>query len=363
MPRIGREFRKKSIVQETQHKIIMKFTLFLSLITLGFLLTNCQPQDEVAPGTIDNVAAINASELPTEAQQFINDNFSAQFITEAYRINTTGSTSFETLLTNEANLVFNANGNLTGFGDANGQVAFGTEGRGQRRQGNNGKATEIDGAPLPAAITDYITLHYTDADMLKAFSPALETTPATTETHVLVAETGILIFDSENNFVMVREQRHRDGRGRDRDRDERDENDETEEVAVPIDQLPEAITTYIATWYPDNLIIEAELKTRDSVSRYHVEVEAVGTLVFDIDGNFIKEKQEREDNDEDRPAVEEIEQSQLPTTVSDYIATWYPEAIIEKAVTITFEDGTVHYGVKLLNGTRLRFDDAGNVLT
>lgn len=126
---------------------------------------------------------------------------------------------------------------------------------------------------------------------------------------------------------------------------------------VDLADLPETITAYISSNYP-NATIERAGQTADS-ENYIVGIQKEdGTfagLIFDSEGNFLEEKA--------RPSKgTEVAVEDLPAAITDYIASNYPEASIAHARQM--DDG--NYGVLLLlqNDTLLGvgFDSEGNFI-
>ncbi len=80
-------------------------------------------------------------------------------------------------------------------------------------------------------------------------------------------------------------------------------------------------------------------------------------LIFDADGNFVSEGGKGDGNHGGGKGTE-IDPSELPATVTDYITANYPEATIERA-----RQGENGFGVKLDSGVILIFDAEGNFVT
>jgi len=249
----------------------------------------------------DQVEAINPDDLPSSSQAYVESNFNGEVITEAYMVTTSNKeVTYEAFLSNNANLVFEDNSALFGFGDIHSRVNLNTDDMGDQQNarmgnGNSGgmghgggmgegshngmglrghpdvMPTEVLLEDLPVAITDYISENYAGNEILKAFSIEWEDR---IEYHVLVAEVGALRFDADGNFIDrimrgVRMFEH------------------MEEVAIA--DLPAAVTDYIGSTYPDNEIAHARLVTlADESVQYQVAVMEVGVLVFDADGVFIE---------------------------------------------------------------------------
>jgi len=97
------------------------------------------------------------------------------------------------------------------------------------------------------------------------------------------------------------------------------------------------------------------------LGNFIIDLESGLKLLFDADGNFIKELERRHrkgrDHDDDHD-WESIEASDLPSAVLDYINTTYPDAQILR-VGINEDD---KYGVVLDNGLALFFNVNGRFI-
>ncbi len=122
---------------------------------------------------------------------------------------------------------------------------------------------------------------------------------------------------------------------------------------IPVDELPEAITTYIAENYPD-----AEIRgARERGDLIVVGISGHVMLVFDSEGNFIEEAQVVHHGHGTPLEIEE-----LPTAITDYISTNYAGAEIKKAFEV--RDGENIVVGLLLNDERVLviFDAEGNFI-
>ena len=89
---------------------------------------------------------------------------------------------------------------------------------------------------------------------------------------VLIQEVGGLLFNEEGNFIdMIR----------------RGSGHCHEFVELPIENLPESVSTYVESNYAESEIIRARLGFHDETEEIHVLLD-IGILIFDIDGNFIE---------------------------------------------------------------------------
>lgn len=147
------------------------------------------------------------------------------------------------------------------------------------------------------------------------------------------------------------------------------------EIEMAVSELPEVITTYITENYPKAEVEEAETLESKEGNFFEVEIENENDeeveLIFDSDGNFLKEiieledESKEDDNEGEEENEVEIEISALPQTVTDYINQNYANHTILEAEQETTEEG-VFYEVELQTpeGSELDliFDSEGNFL-
>lgn len=209
--------------------------------------------------------------------------------------------------------------------------------------------TEIDEANLPQTVLDYLADNYTDDEIRHAWVDE-------NGGYVVLLEGRTAVrFDNSGAFVEAIENAGR-RRGKDNDRPELTE--------VDIADLPTTITDYVTANYSDYTIEKAGT---DADGNYHVKLEEGPVLIFDADGNFVEER-ERGDNEgrrdrrrgkgkqrhaDDRWTAIEI--ANLPSAVTDYVATNYADATILRAGT----DADGNYGVILDTEVVLIFDAEG----
>lgn len=103
--------------------------------------------------------------------------------------------------------------------------------------------------------------------------------------------------------------------------------------------LPDAVSNYITTNYPNYTIEESEYdRTCDSTEIIEVELEMGNNeieLTFDTEGNFLY-------------AELEIDSANLPTAVSGSITTNFPNYTLDdEAEELTLADGSMQYEVEL----------------
>lgn len=152
------------------------------------------------------------------------------------------------------------------------------------------------------------------------------------------------VFFDKNGDQLLDRRRGRKGSGKpgcDRD------------STLDIASLPSSITSYITTNYPDVTIERAKL---DRDGNFLVKVSGQLILVFDENGNFVEEAQFIH-----RQRGSKIDVADLPTVITDYIASNYASATIK--VAFQKDKG---YAVGIFeNDTRmmLLFDAEGNFVT
>lgn len=190
--------------------------------------------------------------------------------------------------------------------------------------------SQINTAALPQAILDYISSNYPENTITEAERED-------NNSYEVELNNGIeLIFDQEGNFLGI---------------DDDDENDFGDKE-ISVGDLPAAIRDFISTYFPGTNIEEAE---KENNGNFEIELSNDVEIIFDADGNFLGRA---DDDDNDDIDDEDIEISELPQAILDYIASNYPEnTIIEAEIE---NDST--YEVTLNNGVELKFDAAGNFL-
>jgi|GEM_PF-1200108 len=275
----------------------------IAMITMvGALFAACQEDTSITSATqtsTPTVESIAAEDLPAASQTFIEDNFTGEMVTNAYKVTSSADISYEAYLTNNMNLVFAADGSLNAYGDASSLVDCsgmpqdsshmgrgpgmggphgpggpGGHGPGGDHHGNGTgvhppKPVEVTIDSLPTAAVDYLDANYADAtiDVILFIQ-----NDSITQYHVLIKGVGAVIFDQDGNFVELRTPPSRDC------------GDFTD---LDVADLPTAVTDYITANYPDATIVGARTGTIDDVAQIHVLLDEIGVLIFDQDGNFL----------------------------------------------------------------------------
>lgn len=184
---------------------------------------------------------------------------------------------------------------------------------------------------LPQSILDYITENYPGLTIIEAEKEDNE------NYEIKLSDGTELIFNSQGEFLGI----------------DNEENEFGDEDIDPSD-LPQNILDFISSNYPGINIEEAELENNGN---YEVELENDVELIFDGDGNFLGQAQDENDDDQGEDE-EDIDPSELPQIILDYIAENYPDNSIIEA---EMEDEG--YEVTLNNGVELKFDVQGNFVS
>jgi hypothetical protein len=238
----------------------MKKLLFvLAPVLLLFLFTQCQNDDNVTPDEMliaeienaTNKVNIEPDALPSTAQEEIDEEYFDSYIETCAHVPGKG---YEVILGNEDQLYFRENGlRLRGGHD------------GMHRPGPCGRGLIVPVEDLPGAITTYVTENYPDAEILRAkkFPRGYV---------LLITGRRLLIFNNDLEFVTETMAFHFcDQMGH----------------PVNIGDLPDAITSYVATNYPDGEIVRAFQVRGGRIVVGLSTPDGRVILVFDAEGNFL----------------------------------------------------------------------------
>ena len=248
-------------VQENQSKIQISLSmkkLFLIVPVLMMMLFTQCAKDSVGPDealiaeieNAQNKVNIEPAALPVNAQEQIDAEYFDTYIESCAHVQDKG---YEVVLGNEDQLYFRENGLELRSGP-----------HGMHRPGPCGRGIPVEISDLPDAITQYVATNYPDAEILRAkqFPRGYV---------LMITGKRLLIFNNDLAFVMETRAFYF-----------------CDQIGHPIDiaNLPDAVTTYIDTNYPDGEIVKAFFV------RNHIVV-GVWTpdgrviVVFDADGNFL----------------------------------------------------------------------------
>ncbi|OEK04560.1 PepSY-like domain-containing protein [Roseivirga misakiensis] len=134
---------------------------------------------------------------------------------------------------------------------------------------------EVELNNLPQAILDYIAANYANDTINEAFIDSEE------QEYIIVLESDlVVIFDLQGNFI-----------------EEFDLDFEEYCDEVDVADLRQAITDYVNTNFQGETIEEAWFD--DEANEYYIELSNDKILVFDVDGNFLREYVDDEDEDGD----------------------------------------------------------------
>ena len=254
-------------------KRILTASIFIGIIS------GCQ-QDEMVPMDDVFVTEIVEEDLPQSALTFIEENFEGEVVTSSFRINDGGEVLYETILTNQMNLVFSENGRIRAFGEEGAEVDC--EGRHRRRWGlglpprGDGeyglRPIVVDPADLPDPTLKYMRENYPENQIIKIIF--IERNELN-QYFILVKEIGILVFNEEGEFLKLKERPLWSCPKFDR---------------IEIVNIRQNILSYIKENYPDSVILRARMGIRNKRVEIHVLVYRVGVLIFDKDGEFIELK-------------------------------------------------------------------------
>jgi hypothetical protein len=177
----------------------------------------------------DDDVPVAIGSLPAGIAQYVAANYPSATILWAEW----DDDEFEVYLDNGIELYFDRNGNF---------------------RGADRDDVPVDPANLPASIRDYITQNYPGASIVRA-----ERDESKYEVYL---DNGFeLYFDLNGNFIGF----------------------EVDERPIPIANLPQAILDYVATNYPNQTIVAAEIDD----NYYEVTLNNGTELYFDLNGNFL----------------------------------------------------------------------------
>lgn len=225
--------------------------------------------------------------------------------------------------------------------------------------------TAIDFSALPATVSTYLNTNYSGYTAIKAFSIKNEL-GVTTGYVAIIQYNGSPVgikFDASGNFVRVLEQRE----GRDLEGDEGwhhggcfEWRDGHHRDTIALSALPASITSYMATNYPNDTLVQAFKKCDSSIiviSRNN----GLFATVFTSAGTFVAHVQIQQHDGQIAPVAE----TALPATITAYLTTTYPGYVFDKAFSFSKNGVVQNYCVIIdANNTKyaLLFDASGNFI-
>ena len=112
---------------------------------------------------------------------------------------------------------------------------------------------------------------------------------------------------------------------------------------IPVDQLPEAVKTFVKAHFPESSIIYAELE-----SGYEVRLNDGTELDFTRKGEW----------DKVDCKMKPVPVALVPSVISDYVKSCYPDALIVK-----FDKERYGCEVELSNGLEMKFNKKGQLIS
>jgi hypothetical protein len=230
--------------------------------------------------------------------------------------------------------------------------------------GRGGKRDSIAESALPATVIVYLQTNYSGYAFAKAFE--VKNSTGNTAGYVAIIYFNDkpvgLLFDNTGTFVKVLEQRekedmdgpgyHRGGRFEHRDGRQKD--------TIALASLPASVLSYFTANYASDTLIKA-FKNHDSSYVVLSKNNGVFATVFDSAGNFVN----RVPLMPRAVGIAGIEQSALPSAVTNYLSTTYPNYVFEKALSVS-ENGSIKGYLVLIDANNTKyavaFDAAGNFL-
>lgn len=234
-------------------KLMLLFAPLLMLLVFTQCEKDAANPDDMLIAEIENAQNkinIDPIALPLTAQEEIDAEYFDTYIETCAHVPGKG---YEVIMGNEDQLYFRENG-----------VQLRSGPHGMHHPGPCGRGIRVLVEDLPEAITTYVTENYPDAEILRAklFPRGYV---------LLITGRRLVIFNNALEFVTETSVFHF-----------------CDMMGHPIDiaNLPAAVTTYIATTYPNAEIVKA-FKVRQHIVVGVMTPDGRLILVFDADGNFL----------------------------------------------------------------------------
>ena len=350
--------------------------LFHPMLALGILaiFSSCQKDGllSTAESLINTIAnsdskeLVAAADLSNDITTYVERNHAPVSVEAAWKVDKAG---YEVALEDGQLLYFNEKRTFLGRNDGS------TSPRGDRHCLRGEDATTED---LPQAALDYLAANYADDSILtvklKRFG------------YFAVELSGgdILIFNGEGEFIrLCGEAGGPHGPGGPGGPGGGHQGGHPcgcmSGDTIDVSELPTTVTDYVTASYPDETIQNAVLKPS---GKFAAELSDGSVLLFDADGNFIKECGVVDPNGSGHGPWQpggpgghhggagpgghgghgihgtQVTLEELPQAAQDYLAATYPDATLDRAV----EKPNGNFFVRLSNGAKILFDAEGNVL-
>ena len=350
---------------------IVMLTAFVTLLGCGkesideLLPDGSQTEETIQSGSTEHSSQDNDFEqFPAAVQNYVDINYPGAFVIDAEIEEDDGDTIYIVELNNDAVLHFNASGEFMGIAvdlsidpadlpqliedyinfyyptaviedakhKANGnyrvdfvnglRLTFNSAGDYLKSDFNGGEGSYVPVSSLPLEAANYINANFPgvaieEVEQYDNGSYGVE-----------LNDDSELYFDQAGMLLLVELDNH-----------------------LTPSQLPAPILGYLAENHPGATILEAELEDNGN---YEVELSDGYELFFDSDGNIAFENDGYDDDDDS----DELPIAQTPATIGTYIVVNYPDELIIR-VRIKFNG---NYEVRLSNGIKLFFNNAGNFL-
>lgn len=349
--------------------------VFLGLLLAGLtgLIFSCQKEnaltlaDELANefALATDVTALGVEELPASVSRYVSNTQQPLEIEVAYYSNTLG---YQVILENGQDLYFNSRGQCTEKGGGgHGGHGGGGHGDGDHGDGDHGDGDHNGGdgdgdhpnrcmfgdslttADLPQVALDYVAANYADATI------AAVVVKPSGKFGVELSDGTVLLFDADGAFIEeCTGQVDVDGHG-DGDHNGGPGRSCLRGDTSSVDSLPQAALDYLATNNATDTIAVVIVKPN---GWFAVGLTNGAVLIFDAEGAYIRDCEDRPGHGGPIHGGTDVAPDQLPQVILDYLAANHADATVERAV-LTFSG---KYFIRLSDGTKLVFDEDGNVL-
>jgi len=129
---------------------------------------------------------IDPNELPSEISNYIHEHYGANEILMCFEVNAEGISEYHILVQNVGGMIFDNAGNF--------------EDMIRRGMGHCEDYEEIELSEISESAVNFIKTNYAENEIIKA---RIGYHNGTTELQVLLADVGILVFDTDGNFIEL----------------------------------------------------------------------------------------------------------------------------------------------------------------